>query len=41
MEKTVRTDGKNIIFVHGAKAYLFTDAWLMEIQKEMEELAET
>ncbi|TJX53851.1 redoxin domain-containing protein, partial [Soehngenia saccharolytica] len=38
--KTVTTDGKNIVSVHGAKAYPFTDARLIELQKEKEAAAE-
>ncbi|XP_059075688.1 probable nucleoredoxin 1 [Cryptomeria japonica] len=38
--KTVRTDARNLLSVHGAKAYPFTDARLVELEKEMEVAAE-
>ncbi|XP_059075687.1 probable nucleoredoxin 1 [Cryptomeria japonica] len=34
--KTVTTDARNLLSVHGAKAYPFTDARLVELEKEME-----
>ncbi|KAH9291533.1 hypothetical protein KI387_043278 [Taxus chinensis] len=38
--KTVAANARDIVSVHGAKAYPFTDSRLAELQKEIEELAE-
>eukprot|EP01018_Ginkgo_biloba_P027555 Gb_22389 [translate_table: standard] len=38
--KTVTADARTIISIHGAKAYPFTDARLVELRKEIEALAE-
>lgn len=38
--KTVTDDAISVVSVHGAKAYPFTDAQLIKLQKEIEELAE-
>ncbi|KAH9319316.1 hypothetical protein KI387_021085 [Taxus chinensis] len=37
--KTVTTDARNIVSLHGAKAYPFTESRLVELEKEKEELA--